>query len=116
MTLRYREDLEPSLFNLTFKIKSEAKVGIVGRTGAGKSSILLALFRLIELNEPGNSGKILIDGTDVSSLPLHSLRRNLAIIPQSPFLFQGSIAANLDPFGTHEVAALWKALDDVQLG
>lgn len=104
------------MVNLNFKIKPKAKVGIVGRTGAGKSSVLLALFRLIELSEKGNSGTIFIDDVDISTLPLHKLRQNIAIIPQSPFLFQGSIAANLDPFGVHVTDALWKALNDVQLG
>lgn len=71
------------------------KVGIVGRTGAGKSSILQALFRLCDLNE----GEIFIDGTEIKSTGLHTLRTNIAFIPQSPFLLQGTIKENLDPFG-----------------
>lgn len=70
------------------------KVGIVGRTGAGKSSILQALFRLCELHE----GKILIDSVDIRTLGLHILRKSIAYIPQSPFLLQGTIRQNLDPF------------------
>ena len=70
------------------------KVGIVGRTGSGKSSILQALFRLCDLSE----GKIVIDDVDVKDVGLHLLRKNIAFIPQSPFLLQGTIRENLDPF------------------
>lgn len=80
--MRYRDGLEPSIKQLTFTVQPNMKVGIVGRTGAGKSSILQALFRLCELHE----GKILIDGVDISTLGLHILRKSIAYIPQSPFL------------------------------
>lgn len=92
--MKYREELEPSINQLTFTVQPKMKVGIVGRTGAGKSSILQALFRLCELHE----GKILIDGVDISKLGLHILRKSIAYIPQSPFLLQGTIRQNLDPF------------------
>ena len=92
--MKYREELEPSIKELSFTVQPNMKVGIVGRTGAGKSSILQALFRLCELKE----GKILIDGVDISQLGLHILRKNIAYIPQSPFLLQGTIRQNLDPF------------------
>ena len=72
------------------------KVGIVGRTGAGKSSILHTLFRMVELEKP-KGGQILIDGIDISTLGLHDLRKNISIIPQSPFIFQGTIRDNLLP-------------------
>lgn len=81
------------LKQLTFEILSKEKVGIVGKTGAGKSSIFRALFRLNEIRQ----GKIVIDGVDVGLLGLHDLRTKLAIIPQEPHLFKGSLSFNLDP-------------------
>ena len=92
--MRYRDYLEPSICGLSFVAKPGMKVGIVGRTGAGKSSILQALFRLSELSE----GKIIIDGVDIANIGLHTLRKRIAFIPQSPFLLQGTIRENLDPF------------------
>lgn len=87
VTMRYREFLEPSVRGLTFKVQPRMKVGIVGRTGAGKSSILQTLFRLVEIDE----GKIEIDGVDIREVGLHLLRNNIAFIPQTPFLLQGTI-------------------------
>lgn len=80
--MRYRDGLEPSIRNLTMHVQPKMKVGIVGRTGAGKSSILQALFRLSELEK----GFIKIDGVDITDVGLHALRANIAYIPQSPFL------------------------------
>jgi len=82
VTMRYRRGLEPSIRDLSMHVQARMKVGIVGRTGAGKSSILQALFRLSELEE----GSIIIDGVDVKDVGLHALRSNIAFIPQSPFL------------------------------
>ena len=82
VTMRYRETLEPSIRNLHMLIQPKMKVGIVGRTGAGKSSILQTLFRLCELEE----GQIKIDDIDITTVGLHALRRNIAFIPQTPFL------------------------------
>ncbi|XP_044001771.1 multidrug resistance-associated protein 1 isoform X9 [Aphidius gifuensis] len=109
--VRYREGLELVLKGVTFKINGGEKVGIVGRTGAGKSSLTLALFRIIEAAD----GKILIDDIDISKLGLHSLRSRLTIIPQDPVLFSGSLRMNLDPFTLHSDDDLWKALENAHL-
>lgn len=94
VTMKYREGLEPSIKNLDIKIQAGMKVGIVGRTGSGKSSILQSLFRLVENCE----GSVEIDNLDTREVGLHLLRKQIAFIPQSPFLLQGSIHENLDPF------------------
>nr|CAD7256938.1 unnamed protein product [Timema shepardi] len=99
--LRYREDLDLVLNGINFTLQSGEKsyllfqVGIVGRTGAGKSSLTLALFRIVE----AAGGTILIDGVDISTLGLHTLRSRLTVIPQDPVLFSGSLRDNLDPTG-----------------
>ncbi|KAI1286675.1 ATP-binding cassette sub-family C member 3 [Halotydeus destructor] len=103
---RYRDGLDLVLKNLNLSVKAGEKVGIVGRTGAGKSSLTVALFRIIE---PAN-GTILIDGVDVGDIGLHTLRSGLIIIPQDPVLFTGSLRLNLDPLGCHDDAELWTAL------
>ena len=104
--LRYREDLPTVLKNISLNIKPNERIGICGRTGAGKSSIMTALYRLVELSE----GSIFIDGVDISKLGLHKLRSKLSIIPQDPVLFSGSIRSNLDPFHTSTDDELWEAL------
>ena len=93
--MRYRKELPPAIKDLTFKVESGMKVGIVGRTGSGKSSILQTLFRLVDLD----LGTITIDGVDITEAGLHQLRKQIAFIPQNPFLIQGTIRENLDPFG-----------------
>lgn len=85
--LRYRPELPLVLKGVSFSVRAGQKVGIIGRTGAGKSSIIQALFRMVELTD----GAIEIDGVDLSKLGLHTLRSRIAIIPQDPFLFQGTI-------------------------
>ena len=111
VTMRYREGLEPSIKELSLIIEPKMKIGIVGRTGAGKSSILQALFRLVEVEK----GQILIDGNDCSQLGLHTLRNAIAFIPQSPFLLQGTIRENIDPFNETTDDLIWEALKEVNL-
>jgi ABC-type multidrug transport system fused ATPase/permease subunit len=108
---RYREGLELALRDLSLTIRPGEKVGIVGRTGAGKSSMTLALFRIIEAAK----GSILIDGIDIAQVELSRLRSRLTIIPQDPVLFGGSIRENLDPTGQCEDAELWQALRGAHL-
>lgn len=110
VTLSYFEDEQPVLKNLSFEIKAKEKVGVVGRTGAGKSSIVSALFRM---TEPG--GRILIDGIDTKTIGLNDLRRSISIIPQEPILFSGTVRRNLDPFEEYTDQAIWAALKAVQL-
>ncbi|XP_063103007.1 ATP-binding cassette sub-family C member 4 isoform X2 [Cavia porcellus] len=98
------------LKHLTALIKSTEKVGIVGRTGAGKSSLISALFRL---SEP--EGKIWIDKILTTEIGLHDLRKKMSIIPQEPVLFTGTMRKNLDPFNEHTDEELWNALEEVQL-
>ncbi|KAH8403128.1 hypothetical protein KR222_005772 [Zaprionus bogoriensis] len=105
--VRYREGLDLVLRGVSFNITGGEKVGIVGRTGAGKSSLTLALFRIIE----SAGGKILIDGIDISTLGLHMLRSRLTIIPQDPVLFSGSLRSNLDPFEIKTDDEIWAALE-----
>uniref|UniRef100_A0A914VV15 ABC-type glutathione-S-conjugate transporter n=1 Tax=Plectus sambesii TaxID=2011161 RepID=A0A914VV15_9BILA len=109
--LRYRAGLDPVLKGISVNVKAQEKVGIVGRTGAGKSSLTLALFRIIE----ADGGRILIDGRDISKMGLHDLRRQLTIVPQDPVLFSGSLRINLDPFQHHADDAVWSALEHAHL-
>ncbi|THW49233.1 ATP-binding cassette glutathione S-conjugate transporter [Aureobasidium pullulans] len=108
---RYREGLDLVLKNVDLSIKSHEKIGVVGRTGAGKSSLTLALFRIIEPTE----GDISIDDLSTSSIGLLDLRRRLAIIPQDAALFEGTIRDNLDPGHVHDDTELWSALDHARL-
>lgn len=108
----YRPGLPDVLSDLNLTIRPSEKVGIVGRTGAGKSSILVALFRMGEIRE----GTITIDGIDTATLPLSELRSRLAIIPQDPVLFTGTLRMNLDPFDERTDAELWAALDACSIG
>ena len=108
---RYRPDLDPVLKHLNIKIQAEEKVGIVGRTGAGKSSLALALFRGLEADE----GQILIDDIDIGTIGLQDLRENITIVPQDPTLFFGTIRSNLDPFGLFTDEEIFTALRRVHL-
>ncbi|KIN05934.1 hypothetical protein OIDMADRAFT_154548 [Oidiodendron maius Zn] len=108
---RYREGLDLVLKNINLDIKAHEKIGVVGRTGAGKSSLTLALFRIIEPAEGG----IAIDALNTSTIGLLDLRRRLAIIPQDAALFEGTIRDNLDPGHVHDDTELWSVLEHARL-
>ncbi|XP_037050747.1 multidrug resistance-associated protein 4-like isoform X2 [Bradysia coprophila] len=109
LNLKYAENGSRILRNLTFRINAKEKIGIIGRTGAGKSSIIQALFRLAQ-----NEGQIVIDGIDISMIGLHDLRKKIAIIPQEAILFSESIRFNLDPFAERTDAEIWNSLELVE--
>ncbi|KAF5294169.1 hypothetical protein FQR65_LT10880 [Abscondita terminalis] len=110
VNLRYSGATERVLKDVTFEIQPKHKVGIVGRTGAGKTSIISTIFRLYEFR-----GMISIDGVDINMVALELLRSSISIIPQDPVLFTGTIRDNLDPFGMYDDKKLWDALGEVEL-
>jgi len=124
--MRYRPELELCLKDVSFKINGGERVGVCGRTGAGKSSLTLALFRILE----ASAGKIFIDGVDVATIGLHDLRSIVSIIPQDPQLFEGSLRSvqwnkvdatltasrsNIDPTNVASDADIWQALGQAYL-
>lgn len=111
VALRYRANLPLALRGVTFDVQPGAKMAIAGRTGAGKSSITFALFRLVEIA----SGAVYIDGIDIRNIPLEVLRSRITIIPQDPVLFHGSIRKNLDPYGRTSDEELLRILEQVNL-
>ena len=111
VSLRYYENGPIVLQDLSFKINGSEKIGIVGRTGSGKSSIVAALMRIGE-----TEGNILIDNLDIAFLNLRSTRARISVISQSPVLFNGSIRENLDPTGKFDDSEIWKVLNRMQLG
>ncbi|CAI2349449.1 unnamed protein product [Caenorhabditis sp. 36 PRJEB53466] len=110
-SMRYRENLPLVLKNMSLKIRGGERIGVIGRTGSGKSSLTMALFRMIE----AESGRILIDDVAIETVGLHQLRSKLIIIPQEPVVFSGTLRFNLDPFGEHSDEQIWKCLDICQL-
>ncbi|KAM9968283.1 hypothetical protein ACTFIW_002720 [Dictyostelium discoideum] len=109
--IKYGHSGESSLKNFTLKINQKDHIGIVGRTGAGKSTIGNGLFRMVECSK----GSILIDGVDISKIGLHELRSSLGIVPQDPFIFSGTIRLNIDPFNKYTDSEIWVALEKVKL-
>jgi ATP-binding cassette subfamily C (CFTR/MRP) protein 4 len=112
LSVRYRPSLPLSLSGVSFKIEGGSRVGIVGRTGGGKSTLVQALLRLLE----AEGGRITIDGVDIAKLGLHKLRTSVSVIPQSPVLYGGcSLRENLDPFHHHSDKQICEALSDVHM-
>jgi ABC-type multidrug transport system fused ATPase/permease subunit len=111
LVVGYAPDLPPVLRGVSFSVERNERIGVIGRTGSGKSSLTLALFRFLEARE----GSIHVDGIDISKIKLHDLRSRIAIIPQDPVLFSGTIRSNLDPFDEHTDQDLRDALERVHL-
>ncbi|KAF0561148.1 P-loop containing nucleoside triphosphate hydrolase protein [Gigaspora margarita] len=111
LEVKYAPDLEPVLHRISFNVESQEKIGLVGRTGSGKSTISLALFRFVE----PSYGKILIDEIDISSIGVEDLRSRITIIPQDPILFTGTIRSNLDAFSQYEDSEILESLRRVHL-
>ncbi|KAJ8363882.1 hypothetical protein SKAU_G00127130 [Synaphobranchus kaupii] len=105
--LQYRKGLEWALKGISLQIQEREKVGIVGRTGAGKSSLALGIFRILEAAK----GDIYIDGINIAEIGLHDLRSRITIIPQDPVLFSGSLRMNLDPFDAYSDEEVWGVLE-----
>ncbi|KAL9303512.1 hypothetical protein ACSQ67_020775 [Phaseolus vulgaris] len=112
LQIRYAEHLPSVLKNITCTFPGRKKVGVVGRTGSGKSTLIQAIFRIVEPRE----GSIIIDNVDICKIGLHDLRSRLSIIPQDPALFEGTVRGNLDPLQHYSDIQVWEALDKCQLG
>jgi len=106
LSVRYRPELDLVLENVTAQLSGGEKCGVVGRTGSGKSSLILCVFRLLE----PSAGRILLDSVDIATLGLDRIRRAIAVVPQDPILFNGSLRFNMDPFDEYQDGDIWKAL------
>ncbi|XP_071738320.1 ABC transporter C family member 4-like [Rutidosis leptorrhynchoides] len=111
LQVRYRPNTPLVLKGITLNIQGSQKIGVVGRTGGGKSTLIQVLFRLVE----PSGGSIIIDGIDISTLGLHDLRSRFGIIPQEPILFEGTVRSNIDPIGQHSDEDIWRSLERCQL-
>lgn len=111
LDIRYRDGLPLVLKALNLTVKGGEKLGIIGRTGSGKSTLFLALYRIMEVSS--NTSKILIDGIDIRTLGIHDLRRRITIIPQDPFIMEGTLRFNIDPFEMYEDTEILECLDKV---
>ena len=111
VVLKYQDKGVAVLKQISLHVKPREKIGIVGRTGSGKSSLLISLLRIVEVSE----GSIVIDGIDVATIGLRDLRSRIAIIPQEPILFVGTIRENIDLFGKSTDEEIWRALECVRL-
>ncbi|XP_058770273.1 ABC transporter C family member 14-like [Vicia villosa] len=111
LQVRYRPNTPLVLKGITLSINGGEKIGVVGRTGSGKSTLIQVFFRLVE----PTGGKIIIDGIDISALGLHDLRSRFGIIPQEPVLFEGTVRSNIDPTGQYTDDEIWKSLERCQL-
>ena len=102
--VRYRPNTPLVLKGISLTIEGGEKIGVVGRTGSGKSTLIQVLFRLIE----PSAGKITVDGINICTLGLHDVRSRFGIIPQEPVLFQGTVRSNIDPLGLYSEEEIWK--------
>lgn len=102
--VRYRPNTPLVLKGISLTIEAGEKIGVVGRTGSGKSTLIQVLFRLIE----PSAGKITVDGINICTVGLHDLRSRFGIIPQEPVLFQGTVRSNVDPLGLYSEEEIWK--------
>lgn len=104
LQIRYAEHLPSVLKDITCTFPGKRKIGVVGRTGSGKSTLIQAIFRIVDPRK----GTIIIDGVDICKIGLHDLRSRLSIIPQDPTMFEGTVRGNLDPLGQYSDNEIWE--------